>query len=338
MKRRLAPLALRRLALAVPMLFAVATAAFLLVHVVPGNPAVVMAGAASSKAEIANISHEIGTDRPLLDQYGSYLWGLVHLNFGMSISTGHRVASDLATRLPSTLELIVLALIVAVGIGVPAGTWAARHRTRSPDRSVRVLSFLLISTPDFWLGLIFIYFFFFRLGWAPEPIGQISPSLLPPRDVTGAALLDSVLSWNGADFADSFGHAVLPVLTLGLVYAAPISRLARSACIEAIDSDYVRFATACGLRPRLVRRYVLRGVLPPIATFAGILFTGLLGGAVLIETVFAWGGAAQYVVTAVTASDYPAVQGFVVVAGLISVLVFLVVDLVYLAIDPRVTL
>jgi ABC-type dipeptide/oligopeptide/nickel transport system permease component len=335
---RLARVVGRRLVFAVPTVFGIVTATFFITHVLPGNPAYSLAGPNPSPANVAAIERVYGFNLPLTTQYWHYLTKLAHLNLGLSTVTGSTVLSDLTNRLPATLELIVLSLTLALIIGVTAGTVSARRAGSAVDRAVRGGSSIMLAMPDFWLGLVLLYIFFFKLGWAPAPLGQISPADVPPTHITGAVLLDSILTLNGPALGAAAAHAVLPVVTLGSVLAAPITRLTRSATLEVLESDYVSFGRACGLPARTLRRYALRAALPPVVTFAGIAFTILLGGTVLIETVFSWGGAAQYAASAIQQQDFDAVQGFVLFAGVASIVIFLVVDLLYVALDPRVTL
>ena len=328
----------RRLLLAIPTLWGIITVTFFITHVLPGNPAYSLAGPNPSPQNIAAIEHKYGFDLPILTQYWHYLKDLVHLDFGTSLVTGNSVASDLAHRLPSTLELIVLSLGLALLMGIPLGTMSARRAGNPTDRMVRGVSAVVLAIPDFWLGLMLLFVFFFELRWAPAPVGQISPTGPQPTFVTGAALLDSILTLNGSTIGPTLAHAVLPVITLGTVLTAPIVRLMRSATLQVLEADYVTFGKACGLPSRTVKRYALRVALPPVVTFAGIAFSILLGGTVLIETVFSWGGAAQYAAQAISQQDFDAIQGFVLVAGVASIVIFLVVDLIYMALDPRVKL
>ncbi len=328
----------RRLVLVVPTLLGIVTVTFFITHVLPGNPAYFLAGPNPSPSNIKAIEHQYGFDLPITTQYWHYLTALVHLNLGASIVTGNSVLSDLGQRIPATLELIVLSLGLALVVGIAAGTLSARRAGTAADRAVRGGSAVMLAIPDFWLGLVLLFIFFFKLKWAPAPIGQIAPTDPTPTHITGAVLLDSILTLNGPAFVGALGQAVLPVVTLGAVLSAPITRLMRSATLEGLEADYVAFGRAVGLPHRTLRWYTLRAALPPVVTFAGIAFSLLLGGTVLVETVFSWGGAAQYAANAIAQQDYNAIQGFVLFAGMASIVIFLVVDLLYMAIDPRVTL
>jgi peptide/nickel transport system permease protein len=328
----------RRLVWAIPTLFGLITLTFFVTRVLPGDPTYSLTGPNPSPEQIAALQAQYGFDQPLLTQYWEYIKDVARLDFGTSLTTGGDVASQLVDRLPATLELIVLAITVAVLIGVAAGTLAARRAGKRTDRLVRGGSSVLLSVPDFWFGLLLLYVFYFQLGWAPPPIGQVGPSDAQPIDVTGAVLFDSVITLNPSAFMAAFSHAVLPVLSLGILLSAPIARLTRSAMAEALSADYIGFGRACGLPQRTLSWYALRAALPPVVTYVGIAFSLLLGGAVLIESIFSWGGAAQYAADAIAQNDFDPIQGFVFVAGVVSIVVFLIVDVLYMVLDPRVKL
>ena len=329
---------LRRFLITIPLLFGIVTIVFVVTRLIPGDPAYRIAGVFATPEKIATIQAQLGTNRSLWDQYVDYVGGILHGDFGTSISTGSPVLQELLDRLPSTLELILLALAFALVVGVATGAWAARRAGGWADGGVRIISFIGLSLPDFWLGLLLLYIFFFSLGWAPGPFGQLSALGPEVERVTGAALVDAVLTGNVDGAKSAFHHAVLPILTLGLIFFAPFARLTRSATIEILQADYMTFGRACGLRPATLRRYAIRAALPPVVTFAGILIAVMIGGAVLVETVFAWNGAAQFAAGSIQQVDYPVIQGFLLLTGVISVLVFLLVDLLYVLIDPRVKL
>ena len=329
---------LRRLMIVPPMLFGLATVTFFVTRIIPGDPAYAIAGSSATPAQVEQIRRQLGFDASLWSQYLHYLSRLLHFDFGTSIFTGNSVTSDLAKRLPSTLFLIVVSLALATVLGIVAGAYAARHRGKLGDSAVRSGAFVLLALPDFWFGLLLIYVFAYRLKIAPAPIGQLSPTDPTPAFVTGNAVIDSILGLDWPALSAALAHAVLPVLTLGLLYAAPIARMTRSAMCQVLEADYVRFGRSCGLGSRVLWRYAVRASLPPVVTFVGILFAVLIGGAVLVETIFSWGGAAQYAADAISHRDYPAIQAFVLLAGIISIAVFIIIDVLYMIIDPRVRL
>ena len=328
----------RRLLFMIPILFGVLTLTFFVTRLAGGDPAFLIAGAFTAPEVVEAIQERIGTDKPLGTQYLDFLSGAIRFDFGTSLFTGNPVSEDLADRLPATFELIIFSLALGLIVGVSGGVIAARRRGRTADKAVNTTSFGLLSLPDFWFGLILLFIFFFKLGWAPPPTGQLSASDPRPNDYTGAAVIDSILSLDPAALKASVGHVALPVVTLGLLISAPVARLMRSSMIEALQSDFLQFGRASGLPEKRLRRYAVRASLPPVVTWAGIVFTVLIGAAVPIEVIFSWGGAAQYAATAIIQNDYPAIQAFVAVAGVVSVVTFLIVDLLYVVIDPRVRL
>ena len=335
---RVGTLLIKRILIMIPILFGVITITFFATRLAGGDPAYLIAGAFTAPEVIETIQAQIGTDKPIAEQYWTFLTGIVKLDFGTSIFTGNPVEEDLGNRLPATLELVVFSLSFGLLVGISAGVYSARRRGKASDKAVNATSFSLLSLPDFWFGLILLFVFFFKLRWAPAPVGQLSANDPSPTDITGAAVIDSILTANPAALQASVGHVALPVATLGALLAAPVARLTRSSMLEIMQADYLQFGRACGLPHSRLRRYAIRAALPPVVTFAGILFSLLLGGAVLVEVIFSWGGAAQYAATAIIQNDYPAIQAFVFVAGAISVFIFLVVDLLYVMLDPRVRL
>ena len=337
-RRSLPRILTRRLVFAVPILIGVVTIAFVITRVVPRDPAYLIAGQYADEEVLANIRRDLGTDRPIVEQYWNYLADAARLDFGKSFFTGNDVSRDLADRLPLTLELVGTSLIVALILGIGMGSYAARRRGGFADALIRFGSFSLLSIPVFWLALILIYVFFFRLGVAPAPMGDLPVGMERPTPITGAGAVDALLTANFTALRAALGQLALPVLAMGVPLAAPVARLTRSAVLEALGSEFISFGYVNGLPPLRLWWYAVRGALPPVLTFGAILLSELIGGAVLIETVFSWGGAAQYAVQAIRSSDYPAIQGFVIVSGVLSVGVFLVVDLLYVAIDPRVEL
>ena len=326
----------RRVLFLIPQLLVVSVIVFFLIRLLPGDPAYLLAGQFATPERIAEVRHDLGLDRPLLEQYGIYLGNVVHGDFGMSWRTSQNVLADVAQRLPATLELIILAGGAAVLIGVPLGVWTATRRRGVADRAVFAYGMLAGSVPDFWVGLILIFFFFSVLGWAPGPIGQLDPVFDTPPRVTGMIAVDALLARQWDTFRSAASHLVLPVATLTIVYMSLIIKNVRSTMQEMIDSEFVQYARALGLSPTMQLRYAFRNSMAPMVTVIGIMFWFMLGGAVLVETVFAWDGLGQYAVESVVNSDYAPLQAFVLIAAVFTMLVFLLVDLAYFLIDPRI--
>ena len=329
--------AVRRLALLLPQLLAVSAVTFILIRQLPGDPARAILGPHATAASIETLHRTMGLDRPILTQYWLYLGRVVHGDLGYSWFTSQPVLTDLGRRAPATLELITLSMVVAVTVGLAIGLVSAAKRNRGAVvRGVGVYTRLAGAFPDFWIGLLAVYIFFYRLRIAPAPLGRLSFTVSPPRGITGFYSIDSLVTGNLIAFRDAMAHLALPVLVLGLILAPMVARVTNVSMSESLRSDYVRYARAAGLSRWMVYRYALRNALPQIMTIGGVLFVYLLGGAVLIEKVFSWGGVGQYAVQAVGNSDFAAIQGFVLLAATFTVLVYLVVDLVHKAIDPRV--
>ena len=326
----------KRLLFLIPQLIAVSIIVFFLVRLLPGDPAFLMAGQFATKERIEEVRRDLGLDRPLAEQYVIYVGNVLRGDFGKSWRTSQNVTADIRQRLPATLELVLCAGILSVLLGVPIGVYTAVKRRGIADRGLFVYGMLAGSIPDFWLGLILIFIFFSKLGIVPGPIGQLDPILSAPPTVTGMIVVDALLAGQWETFRSALAHLVLPVMTLTLVYMTLVIKNTRSTVEDMMQSDFVEHGRALGLPQRTLLRYALRNAMPPIVTVIGIVFWFLLGGAVLVETVFAWGGLGQYAVEAVVNSDYAPLQAFVLLAAVFTLMVFLLVDLAYFVIDPRI--
>jgi peptide/nickel transport system permease protein len=279
----------------------------------------------------------MGLNRSLPEQYVLYLWHALGGDLGSSWQSGNPVAQDLRQRLPATLELITYSLFLAIAIAIPLGVRAASNPGKISDRFAFGYGLVAGALPEFWLGLILILIFYVKLGWSAAPDGRLDVGVAPPHMITGAYTVDSLLTGNWTALGSAFKHLLLPVATLAIVTVGPILKMTRSSMQQMLASDFTRYARLCGLPERVVGRYALRNSLPPIVTLVAVLYSFLIGGAVLVEVVFGWGGAGQYAVQGVLNADFAVVQGFVLVAAIISLIVYLIVDLIYLAIDPRLT-
>ncbi len=317
------------------MLFGMVTITFFVAHLIPGNPVYLIVGGAATQDQINALTHRLGFDAPLYVQYWRYLSSLVHGDLGRSLFTGQPVTADIAQRFPATFELITVSLALAVLVSIPLGVISAQRPGGLLDRGIFVYSFLGGATPDFWLALILVFIFYTTLGVAPAPLGRLGLAQ-PPQHVTGMYLVDSLLTGDIETFMLVAPHYILPVATLVLVYSAPVMKMVRQTMTDVLQSDMIRFARACGLSTWRVSLIALRNSLPPVSTIVGITYGYLLGGAVLVETIFSWGGLGQYAVQAITNKDFVALQGFVLVAAFFSILVYLLVDLTYILMDPRV--
>jgi peptide/nickel transport system permease protein len=297
----------RRLALLVPTVLGVLTLVFFLVHLIPGDPVELMLGETASRADLAQLRADLGLDRPLGEQYARFLGGLARGDLGRSFFYRKPVAAVIAGALPATALLAAAAMAVALLIALPAGILAAVRRDRFADRATMLASLVGVSMPNFWLGPLLIILFSFRLGW------------LPVSGREGAASL------------------VLPAATLGFALAAILSRMTRSSMLDVLGEDYLRTARAKGVRERVVVvRHALRNALLPVVTIVGLQFGVLLSGAVVTENVFAWPGVGTVLIQAITARDYPLVQGCVHVITRGYDGVNFLTDALYAVIDPRV--
>ena len=329
---------LRRCLSAVPSLAGVVIVTFVLARALPGDPAAYYAGSSATPASIAQIRAQLGLDRPLVVQFFDYVSRLAHGDLGLSISSGQSVLADLMARLPASIELTSAALLFALAIGLPLGVLAATRPGSPIDHACRLVVTIGAAFPTFFVALMFVFVFYYELGVAPEPLGRFNEiyHTLPPT-VTGFLLIDSLLARDPDAFRAACGQLILPATSLGLFALAPIARVTRAATLEALSSDYVRTARAMGLSQRkIVLGYALRNAMLPIVNVLGMVFSFLLGANVLVEQVFAWPGIGAYAVNAVIASDYAAVQGFVLMMAILYVLLNLAVDIATTAIDPRV--
>ena len=331
-----ATLIARRTFAAIPSICGVILLTFILTRALPGDPAAYFAGPAASQAAIDEIRETLGLNRSLPEQFFIYLGELSRGDLGSSLTTGQTVLSDLLTRLPASLELTLAGLFFALILAIPLGILAATRPGSWIDHTVRVISTAGVSLPTFFTGLLLIYVFYYLLGIAPAPLGRLDLITSPPSTVTGLYLIDSLLAGELGTFWTALSHLALPAITLGLFALAPLARVTRAAMLAVLSSDFIRTAKASGLAPRTILfGYAFRNALLPIVTTLGVVFSFLLGANVLVEKVFAWPGIGSYAVSALVASDYAAVQGFVLTMALLYVVLNLLIDLLYTVIDPR---
>jgi len=325
----------RRLIFVGPQLIGILLVSFLLLKLIPGDPAVMMLGPFATDDGLARLRTELGLDRSIVEQFGIYLWRVLHGDLGSSWQTTMPVTSDLAQRFPATLELVTLSLLLALVIGLPLGVAGARNKSGVLRKIADYYGLVAGALPDFWFGLVLIFVLYTMLGVVPAPLGRIDFTVIPPPEVTGSLLIDSLVSGNWTALRNAAGHLVLPVLTLGLINAAPILKMTQSTMERMLEADFSRYAEMCGLPRRVVVRNALRNSLPSVITIVSVLYGFLIGGAVLVEIVFSWGGAGQYAVQGVLNADLNPVLGFVLYSAILSLVIYLLVDLIYFALDPR---
>ncbi|GAA3040556.1 ABC transporter permease [Pseudonocardia yunnanensis] len=334
----LARYVLRRIVVSALLVVGVTLVTFVLTNLVPGDTVAANLGqqAAEDPTIVATYRAHYGLDRPLPEQYVTYLGNLLRGDLGESQQTHRPVVADLSGAVPATLEIAIGAIVLSILIGVGLGVVAAVRRGHLTDSALRLVSLVGISVPTFWLAMVAFYVFSYKLDIAPGS-GRLSPATTPPPDVTGLYTVDSLLAGQWTTFGDAVAHLMLPTLVLTLYTVGLLTRFTRSAVLEVLDQDYVRSARAKGLPGHTVLvRYVLRAALVPILTVVGLAFGALLSGTVLVEQIFSWPGMGSYAYQAASHLDLPGVMGVGLVVGVIYVVINLVVDLLYGVIDPRV--
>lgn len=327
----------RRLLLTVLVIAGVSAITFALSRLVPGNPARLLAGPHARQAEVDALAARYHLDGPVLEQYGVYMSGLLRGDLGLSVTSRRPVTEDLAQYLPATIELTLTAFLLTVLIGLPLGVLSAARRGGPIDHVARVFSVTGVSLPVFWLGLVLQVIFYKHLDLLPAG-GRLGLLEFEPERVTGLYTVDSLLAGDWALFGSSLLHLILPAATLAIGSLAVVTRMTRASVLESLGADYVRTARAKGLpQSRVLRGHVVRNAFLPTLTVLGLQAGYLLAGNFLVESVFNWPGIGLYAIDAISNLDYAAIMGVTIVVSLIYVLVNLVVDLLYLALDPRIT-
>lgn len=329
----------RRLLTALPLAAGIVLVTFFLLRLMPGDPVDIAMGAAGNvtQEEIDSLRQSLGLDRPVWEQAGVFLYGLVRGDLGESIRSRTPVTELLKQALPATLELSFAAVLLSVLIALPVGVMSAVRPRSLWDRVVMSGAFLGISMPPFWLGLVLMTIFSVMLGWLPTS-GRLDAGVTVPT-ITGFLLLDTLLTGRWAEFGQAVRHLILPALTLGAELTAILSRVVRSSMLEVMGMDYIRTARAKGLAEwKVVLRHALRNALIPSVTILGLQFGVLMGGNMIVETIFSWPGLGRLVVDAIFARDYPVVQGAVLLYAITFLLINLLVDVLYTWLSPRIDL
>lgn len=325
----------KRLGLLIFVIFGVTLVTFFMSHVIPGDPASMMAGQRASEETLQSIRAQLGLDQPVWIQYFYYMSDLLSGDLGTSIRTQRPVVDDLMTFFPATLELAIVAFIIAILIGIPLGVLAALKKNTFWDHLSRVFSIGGVSIPVFFSGLIAILVFYGILGWLPSN-GRISFDLNPPTHITGFYIIDSLLTLDMVALKSSLQHILLPALVLSYAQLAIITRQVRASMLEVMNQEYIRTAIANGIKGRLlIISYALRNALIPTVTVIGVAFGSLLGGAVVTETIFGWPGMGKFVVDSIEYLDFPAMMGFTIVISIGYVLINLIVDIIYGLLNPQ---
>jgi peptide/nickel transport system permease protein len=325
----------RRIVLMVFVLWGVTFITFFLSRIVPGDPARFIAGPRANAEALANVRALYGLDRPIPEQYVTYLTNLLHGDLGMSIVTRRPVTEDIAAYFPASLELAIYGLILSTGIGLLLGVLGALRGGRT-DRVLQFIAILTISLPAFWVAMISQVGFYSGLGWLPFG-GRLAIGATPPPTVTGMFTIDSLLAGNFGLFLTSVRYLILPVTVLSLALIGVMARITRGSMLQVLDEDYVRTARSKGLsRLRVLWRHSFRNAMLAPVTVLGLNLGLLAGGVFLVETIFAWPGIGRYGFNAIANSDYNATMGVTLVVAVVYVVANLGVDLLYLALDPRI--
>lgn len=330
----------KRLIFVIPQLFGVILITFITVRMIPGDPARIMAGPLVDEKGVALIRERMGFSGTLWEQFATYINNILHGDLGNSWVTGNPVLYDIKMRLPATLQLIILALIISLFVMVPLGI---KSITSTKGASGSIINKILIgygmaagAFPDFWFALILIFIFYVTFAIAPPPTGQIDIGVSMPESITGFSLIDSLISGNFNSFKSIVSRHVLPVIVLAFVYGGGILKVALTSTSSIQKSEFINYFKINGLSSEYRRRYITRAAYPTIATFTAVIFGFMVGGAVLVESVFSWGGFGQYAVQSVINSDFTAIQGVVLISAVLNIIAYILVDIVYLYIDPRI--
>jgi peptide/nickel transport system permease protein len=327
----------RRLIFLVFVLFGLSLITFGLSHIIAADPARLMAGPRASAETVELYREQYGFNDPLLDQYVRYLTDVVQLDFGDSTSTRRSVNEDLRQYIPATIELAIIAFIISVVVGIPLGVLSAIRPNSFWDIIGRIISITGLALPSFWLALMLQFAFFARLGWLPD--GQRIPiGVDPPRQITSMYTIDALLAGDPGLFWTVSQHLMLPALVLAYGSLAVVTRMVRGGMLEVLGLDYIRTARAKGLKQKtVVVRHAMKNALLPTITVLGLQVGLLLSGAVLVEIVFSWPGIGRYAVQGVQQFDYNAIMGTTLVIAFAYVIMNLIVDVLYVVVDPRIS-
>jgi peptide/nickel transport system permease protein len=327
---------IRRLLLVIPALIGLTVLTFVLVRVVPADPAATLAGENSSRQQIEEIRAKYGFDQPLHTQFAIYFGQVLTGDLGNSVFSNRPVSADVRRTLPATIELIFTALLIATLIGIPLGTVAAVRHNGVVDHVVRVVTVGGLAVASFWFAIMLQLFFPMELEWLPLR-GRIGVNVGAPTSVTGFFLIDSLIAGRWDQFVSALRHIALPALTLAVPALATIARFARAGVLDTLQRDFVLYETAIGYpRRRIIWIYVLRNSVIAAVTQVGLLFGALISSAVAVEAIFDWPGLGSYAVQAILAADYKAVLAVTLVIGVIYAMVNIAVDLIHGLLDPRV--
>lgn len=327
----------KRLLQAIPVLFGVIVLSFVLNRLLPGDPARLVTGDQVTEAELQRVREQMGLDQPLWLQFADYIVGLARGDLGMAYHTGRPVLEDLLQALPATLELALLAAIIAVVLAVPLGILAAVLLNTAIDYVVRIIVLIGASVPVFWMAIAVIQLTYVQLSIAPAPSGRLDIDLVEPTKTTGLFVLDALLSGDTVALASAWAHLIFPAFCLALGSLALLAQITRASMLDVLGQDYMRTARAKGLTPlRQIAKHGFKNAASPVINAFGMQLGYLVGGSLIIESVFAWPGIGDYLYRSILANDYAPVQALMVVSGVVFVGINIVVDALQMLIDRRI--
>lgn len=326
---------LRRILLLIFVLWGITTVVFIIINVVPRNPAVAMAGSWATSEQIEKFEERWGLNEPTWKRYGQFYYHLLQGDLGTSIRTERAVRTEIALKFPATFELATFSILISFFIGIPLGILSAIKRNRAPDQITRFVSLIGVSMPNFWFGMLLLLLFYYILGFVGP--GRISSSDLIPMHITGFYIFDSICTLDGKALLDSIKHLLLPSIALGFFGIGVVTRMTRSTMLDVLCQDYIKLARAKGLsRSKVILRHALKNALIPVVTIVGILYGAYLAGAIIIEVVFGWPGLGNFAYASIIKADQPAILGIVLVIAFLYSFINLVVDILYRFLDPRI--
>ncbi len=326
----------KRLLLMVGTIAGVLVITFIISHLIPADPIAAVLGPQAPPEVIESVRREWGFDRPIHEQFVIYVWNILQGNLGKSLRTNRNVAQDLRQFFPATFELATAAILIGIVLGIPLGILSAVKKDHLLDHAARLFSLFGLSMPVFWLGLVLLFIFYYRLELLPGP-GQLDIYLVPPPRVTGVLTIDSLLAGDWEVFVDALKHLILPSFVLGYFSTAAIVRITRASMLEVLSQEYIKTARVKGLREKIViLRHALKNALIPTVTVVGLTYGSLLEGAVLTETIFAWPGLGRYMTAAFIALDFSAIMGGTLLIAVTFSVANLIVDLIYAFLNPKI--
>lgn len=326
---------LRRFLSLIPTVLGISILVFFMIHLIPGDPAEMMLGERASVESLKQLREQLGLNEPLYVQYGLFMSRLVRGDLGRALRTNEKITTEIIQRFPATIELSLAAILIATGVGMLAGIISATRQYSIFDYLSMVVSLIGVSMPIFWLGLVLMIIFSLHLGWLPLS-GRLS-YFIELETITNLYVVDSILTGNWTALKDAVWHLIMPAFTLSTIPMAIIARITRSSMLEVLRQDYIRTAKAKGLSPLTVYfKHGLKNAMIPVITVIGLQFGILMGGAILTETIFAWPGIGNWILNAVYARDFNAVQGGTMLVATVFVLINMVVDILYAWVNPRI--